>query len=70
MKKKYTPSLHWDIPEKNKTGLRIWNFQGYQRNRANVEFPGVTKKKLCGISRVLGIGISKGCNTVFFFFQE
>ena len=41
MKKRYTTSLHWTIPEKKKKKqaggrrdgrLRIWNFQGYQRN--------------------------------------
>ena len=43
-------------------GLRIWNFQGYQRNRMwnfqglyknKVEFSKVAKKKQCGISRGL-----------------
>ena len=42
-------------------GLRIWNFQGYQRNsmwnfqgliKNEMEFPRVTKKNKCGISRV------------------
>ena len=61
--------LHWSIPEKNKQrgggGLRIWNFQGHQSNRAwnfqrwprknYVEFPGVL---------VFGLGISDRCNTV------
>ena len=77
MKQKYTPSLYWAIPEKIQTGgLRIWNFQGYQRNsmwnfrgwpRKNyVEFPGVL---------VFGLGISKGddfqgrCYTVLHNFQ-
>ena len=28
MKKNFTPSFHWAILEKNKTGgLKIWNFQ-------------------------------------------
>ena len=48
---------NWAIryPEKIQTGgLRIWNFQGYQRNsmwnfqgliKNEVEFPRVTKKK-------------------------
>ena len=37
-----------------------------------VEFPGVTKKKSCGISRGLffGLGISKGCNTNLENFQR
>ena len=51
--------IKWAIPEKKQTwegggGLRIWNFQGYQRNsmwnfqeliKNKVEFPRVTKKK-------------------------
>ena len=53
------------IPEKSKQGgggLRIWNFKGYQINskwnfqgliKKEVEFPRVTKKKECGISRGL-----------------
>ena len=51
------------IPEKSKQGgLRIWNFKGYQINstwnfqgliKKEVEFPSVTKKKECGISRGL-----------------
>ena len=47
---------YWTIPEKIQTGeLRIWNFQGYQRNslwnfqglliKNEVEFPRATKKK-------------------------
>ena len=53
-------------------GLKIWNFQGYQRNsmwnfqrliKNEVEFPGVTKKKnhveFPGVL-VFGLGISKG----------
>ena len=68
--------------KKNKQrGLRIWNFQEYQRNsmwnfqrliKNKVEFPRVTNKK-CGISRtgvlVLGLGISKVlCNTILWNF--
>ena len=47
--------VKWAIPEKIQTGgLRIWNFQGHQRNsmrnfqgliKNEVEFPRVTKKK-------------------------
>ena len=47
--------LQWAIPEKIQTGgLRIWNFQVYQRNsmwdfqgliKNEVEFPRVTKKR-------------------------
>ena len=50
-----TVSSEWTIPEKIQTGgLRIWNFQGYQRNsmwnfqgliKNEVEFQRVTKKK-------------------------
>ena len=48
---------YWAIPKKIQTGggrLRIWNFQGYQRNsmsnfhglnKNKVEFPKVAKKK-------------------------
>ena len=59
----YSIVLYWAIPEKTQTGgggggggggLRIWNFQWYQRNsmwnfqgliKNKVEFPRVTKKK-------------------------
>ena len=51
-------------------GLRIWNFQGYQRNsmwnfqgwpiKNYVEFPGVL---------VFGLGISKGYNAILHNFQ-
>ena len=54
------------IQKKSKQGgLRIWNFQGYQRNsmcnfqgliKNEVEFPGIF---------VFGLGISKGSNTIF-----
>ena len=50
MKKKYTPSLHRSIPEKKQTG----GGSGYGISQRYVEFPGETKKKLCGISRGLG----------------
>ena len=55
----------------NNGRLMIWNFKGYQRNRMQNLQGWVTKKKLCGIYRVLviGIGISKGCNTVLHNFQ-
>ena len=62
--------------------LRIWNFQRYWRNSSkwnfqgliknNMEFPGVIKKKSCGISpevlMVLGLKISEGCNTILWSF--
>ena len=66
-----TISLHYCTPpfviglfqKMSKQGeLRIWNFQGYQKNsmwngqgliKNEVEFPMVTKKKYCGISRGL-----------------
>ena len=50
-------------------GVKIWNFQGYQRNsmcnfqrlrKSHVEFPGVL---------VFGLGISKGWNTILQNFQ-
>ena len=53
----------WGYSRKIQTGgLRIWNFKGYQINstwnfqgliKKEVEFPSVTKKKECGISRGL-----------------
>ena len=56
-------SKYWAILEKIQTvGLRIWNFQEYQRSsmqnfqgsiKNKMEFPEVTKKKSCGISRGL-----------------
>ena len=67
--------------KKSKQGrLRIWNFQGYQRNsmwnfqeliKNEVEFTEVTKKKSCGISRGLGFWSwsSQGCNTILWIFQ-
>ena len=59
-------------------GLRIWNFQGYQRNgmwnfhgliKNEVDFPRRVTKKKCGISWGLCLflfvlGISKGSNTI------
>ena len=58
----YIERLNWAIPEKKQTGgLRIWNFEEHQRNsmwnvkiKNEVEFPDLTKKKSCGISRGLG----------------
>ena len=53
----------------NTGGVKIWNFQGYQRNsmcnfhrlwKSHVEFPGVL---------VFGLGISKGWNTILQNFQ-
>ena len=56
--------LVWDYSRKKQTGgLRIWNFQGYQRNsrwnsqgliKNNVGFPEMNKEKLCGISSGFG----------------
>ena len=74
---------HWAIPEKKQTGrLRIWNFQGCQRNsmwnfqgllsKTKWNFQGMTKKKsyeeVPGVL-VFGLGISKGCNNVLWNFQ-
>ena len=53
--------MYWTIPDKkNKLGVEnMDNLQGYWRNskwifrgliRSNIEFPGVIKKKSCGIS--------------------
>ena len=74
--------MQWAIPEKIKTrGLRIWNFQGYQRNsmwnfqwliKNEVELPRVTQKnnvEFPGVS-VFGLGISKGSNTILWNIQE
>ena len=56
--------------KKQRGRLRIWNFQGYWRNRKwiflgliknNVEFPGVL---------VLGLKISEGCNIILWSFWE
>ena len=49
MKKKYTPSLHWAILEKNKIGgLKIWNFQKgiYQRNSMWIGISGGDQEKI------------------------
>ena len=68
--------LEWAIPEKA-GGLRICSFQGCWKNskwnfqgliKKKVEFPVVIKKKSCGISpgvsKVLGLKLSEGCNTI------
>ena len=56
------------VQKKSKQGgSRIWRLIKNEE-----EFPGVTKKKPCGISRGLGFwhrGISKGCNTILQNFQ-
>ena len=58
--------LYWTIPEKKHSWLLIWGLKGYCRNsnwvfreliKSNVEFPGMIKKKSCGISRGLGFRI-------------
>ena len=60
-------------------GLRIWNFQGYQRNsmwnfqgliKNEVEFPRVIKSNVefPGVF-VFGLGISKGSNTILWNIQ-
>ena len=74
--KKYTPSLHWAIPEiKPNRGGRVGG--GVE----DMKFPGVSKKEIaCGISRidqekimwkpgVFGHGISIGCNAILHNFQ-
>ena len=64
----------------NREGLRIWNFQGYQRNsmwnfqgliKNEVEFPRVTKKnnvEFPGIF-VFGLGTSKISNRILWNIQ-
>ena len=62
-------------------GLRIWNFQGYQRNslgnfqeliKNQVKFLRVTKKNRVEFPGVFvfGLGISKGSNTILWNIQE
>ena len=64
---KYTENPQWDIPGKNQTGgLRIWNFQGYQRNsmwnfqvliKDKVESPSLKKKSNVEFQGVLVFGL-------------
>ena len=69
--------LYWPIPERQTGG------GGYRRNnkrifreliKSNMEFPGVIKKRSCGISirdlMVLGLKIygEGGCNTILWSF--
>ena len=70
--------LYWPIPERQTGGGG-----GYRRNnkrifreliKSNMEFPGVIKKRSCGISirdlMVLGLKIygEGGCNTILWSF--